>query len=144
MVMIGDRCSAPLSLPPGVPQGSILGPVPFLFEMLPPGSIITEHNLSFHFYADDLQIYLPIKPSRRTDVNTLASLLQPEFETLGLTFGAWLLASNAGPRLPLVRRPGYVRAPPQLTTSKSYRRPEHPLCLFLFLFLSIFHVLLFL
>lgn len=70
VVMIGGRCSAPASLLCGVPQGSILGPVLFLLSMLPLGSIIPQHNLSFHFYADDVQIHLPIKPKRRTDVNT--------------------------------------------------------------------------
>ena len=32
--------------------------------MLPLGSIIARHNLSSHCYADDLQIYLPVKPNR--------------------------------------------------------------------------------
>ena len=31
--------------------------------MLPLGSIIARHKLSFHCYADDVQIYLPVKPN---------------------------------------------------------------------------------
>lgn len=57
----------------GLPQGSILAPSLFSVYMLPLGSILRKHGLSFHFYADDTQIYLPIK---RNDPSALSTLLR--------------------------------------------------------------------
>uniref|UniRef100_A0A3P9K7F1 Reverse transcriptase domain-containing protein n=1 Tax=Oryzias latipes TaxID=8090 RepID=A0A3P9K7F1_ORYLA len=59
-VRLGDSTSSSTPLLSGVPQGSILGPVLFSLCLLPLAEIFKKHGLSYNFYADDCQLYMPI------------------------------------------------------------------------------------
>ena len=54
--------STPVTLTFGVPQGSILGPIMFTLYTMPLGTICQCHNITFHLYADDQQVYLAFRP----------------------------------------------------------------------------------
>ena len=44
-------------------QGSVLGPSLYSMYMAPIVDVIKRHGMGFHFYADDMQIYMSFNPA---------------------------------------------------------------------------------
>ena len=61
-VAINDCYSNKQSLKYGVPQGSVLGPILFTIYMSPLSEIMRDHELNYHSFADDTQVYLGFSP----------------------------------------------------------------------------------
>ena len=62
--MSGGSRSAFVPLESGIPQGSVLGPILFTIYTVPIGDMCRRHQVEFHLYVDDTQIYFSFRPSK--------------------------------------------------------------------------------
>ncbi len=71
----GGEVSKSHQLVTGVPQGSFLGPLLFSTYTTSLAPIIQAHGFSYHFYADDTQLYLSFRPDDPTVAARLSGCL---------------------------------------------------------------------
>ena len=53
----------------GVPQGSVLGPVMFNVYTTPIADICKKHQVHYHRFADDIQLYVSYNPAESDELN---------------------------------------------------------------------------
>ena len=88
-VIIENTTSDPRQLCFGVPQGSVLGPILYTLYTSPLGSIIRNHNINFHMYADDTQMRLSLEPS---EMSTTCAV--PNYEKCISDVKSWMLCNK--------------------------------------------------
>ena len=88
-VMIDGVKSAAKDLNWGVPQVSVLGPILYLLYTSPIGDIIRRHELDFHFYADDSQLYLAFEPTTDEQPGALVRI-----ETCVREIDSWMVSNK--------------------------------------------------
>ena len=86
-VSIDSHSTTPSPMQTGVPQGSVLGPLLFCLYTTPLSHLLSATPLSYHFYADDTQLYISFNSSdSATSLATLSSALD--------TVHAWLTSNR--------------------------------------------------
>ena len=61
-ISLSSHCSAFAPVHSGVPQGSVLDPIPFSMYIKPLSAIIDSHSIIHHSFADDLQLQMSAPP----------------------------------------------------------------------------------
>ena len=74
----------------GVPQRSFLGPLLYSFYTSPLSDIASERELSFHFYADDTQLYVTFETSSLNDME----LYKCRLEVCVREIDTWMLLNK--------------------------------------------------
>ena len=67
-VSVSGKYSKVFHLRYGLPQGSVTGPLGFVYYTHVVGRILRHHGVKYHIYADDIQIYLEVNPNVPGDV----------------------------------------------------------------------------
>ena len=89
-VQVEDYKSSLRSLDSGVTQGSVVGPLLYVLYTSPVADIIKSHDLQYHFYTDDTQLYITFK----TDFADDACLAKSRVEHCVEETDRWMISNK--------------------------------------------------
>ena len=92
IITINGERSNVYKLQHGVPQGSVLGPLLFCIYLLPLGDLLRSLGISYHLYADDLQLYVFTPPN---DISNAISHLEHCIKEIKNWFDSNMLKLNS-------------------------------------------------
>ena len=69
-IVVGSEKSTVFASSSGVPQGSV-GPMLFSMYVSPVGDVVAQHRVHFHQYADDMQLYVALRPQDCVSIPSL-------------------------------------------------------------------------
>ena len=108
--------SAKRTLHYGVPQGSVLGPFLYTAYTASLADLLKLHSVSFHFYADDTQLWLPVDLDNEDDIKNCIRNLEDCIIQVQLWMSQNKLKLNSEKTEVLVLRPkSRTRETPAIT-----------------------------
>ena len=72
-IAIGSEKLAVFECTSGIPQDSVLGLMLFGIYVSPVGNVISQHNVQYHQYADDMELYVLLSPADLGNLSTIES-----------------------------------------------------------------------
>ena len=89
-VIINNTKLKPYPLECGVPQGSILEPILYLLYTSPLADILKHHNMCYHLYADDTQMYVSFVTNDDNSLNSSITKIENCLSDINL----WMTANK--------------------------------------------------